>query len=139
MTMKKPLAISLLVLCNSAVVFVMTIVNLVVFFATFSLAAAIIIGLAAIAALGFASSRILRVFKRKYGLKMRWFISASYVPSVVGAAVYWIVFWILDNSGYFKGFLAGVGEYILLLSLAPTAICYFISGFIWCACSKQLN
>lgn len=137
--MKKLAALSLLVICNALVVFVMTMVNLVVFFTTFSLAAAIVIGLAALTALGFASSRVFPVFKRKCGLKMRWFIPTSYVPSVVGAAVYCIIFWSLNNSGYFKGFLAGVGEYILLLSLVPTAICYFISGTVWCACSKQLN
>ena len=64
--MKKELAISLLVICNALVVFVLSIVNLLVFFTTFSLAAAILVGLAALTALGFASSRVLRVFKRKY-------------------------------------------------------------------------
>lgn len=137
--MKKPLAISLLVICNALVVFVMSIVNLLVFFTTFSLAAAILIGLAALTALGFASSRVLRVFKRKYGLRTRWFILASYVPSVVGAAVYFIAYLILDHVGYFRGFLAGLGEFIFALSLAPTALCYLISGIAWCSGINQLK
>lgn len=135
--MKKELAIPLLVLCNLAVVFVMSIVNLLVWGLTISLAAAILIGLAALIALGFASSRVLRVFKRKYGLRTRWFILASYVPSVVGAAVYFIVYLILDNAGYFRGLFAGLGEFIYALSLAPTALCYLISGTAWCSGTNQ--
>ncbi|MDE7230296.1 MAG: hypothetical protein K2N56_07435 [Oscillospiraceae bacterium] len=131
--MKKPLAIALLVICNAAVVLVMTVVNLVLFFMTFSLAAAILIGLAALAALGFASSRIFRLFRQKYGLRTRWFILASYVPSVIGTAVYCIIYAILYHAGYFTGNLAGLGEFILALSLVPTAVCYLISGTCWCS------
>ena len=129
--MKKPAALVLLFICNLAAVFGMTIVNLLVFFLTFSLAAAIIIGLAALVALGFASECIYRVFKRKYGLRKIWFILISYVPSVIGALIYGIVFAALNEVGYFTGFLAGLGELIFLLSLAPTAVVYLISGTIW--------
>lgn len=129
--MKKPAAISLLFICNPAVVFVMTIVNLLTFLLTLSLEAAVIIGLAALVALGFASSRIYRVFKRKYELRKIWFIIISYVPSVIGALIYWIVYMALDAADYFTGLFAGLGEFIFLLSLAPTAIVYLISGTIW--------
>ena len=134
--MKKPVAISLLFICNLAVVFAMTLVNLLTFFLTFSLAAAIIIGLAALVALGFASKCIYRVFERKYGLRKVWFILVSYVPSVIGAVIYGIVFAALDAAGYFKGFLAGLGELIFLLSLAPTAAVYLIAGTIWVCTAK---
>lgn len=136
--MKKPAAITLLFICNLAAVFAMTIINLFIFFLTFSLAAAILIGLAALTALGFASSRIFRLFKRKYEVGKLWFILVSYVPSVIGAAVYGMVFAALDEVGYFTGFLAGLGELILLLSLAPTAIVYLISGTIW-VCTTGKN
>ena len=122
---------TLLFICNPAAVFAMTIINLLIFFLTISLAATIVIGLAALAALGFASECIYRVFKRKYGLRKLWFILISYVPSVIGALIYGLVFAALDEVGYFTGFLAGLGELILLMSLAPTAVVYLISGTIW--------
>lgn len=132
--MKKPLAIALLVICNALVVCAMTVINFVIFLITsFSLAATVLIGLAALTALGFASSRVFRVFKRKYGLRTRWFILASYVPSVIGAAVYWIIYLILDSNGYFTGYFAGLSEGLFGISLAPTALCYLISGTAWCS------
>lgn len=136
--MKKPAAMSLLVICNLAVVFVMALINLVIFFMTFSLATAILIGLAALTALGFASSRALRLFKQQYGLRTRWFILASYVPSVVGAAVCFIVYLILNRSGYFMGYFAGLAEFLFLISFAPTATAYLISGTVWCRATNQI-
>lgn len=135
--MKKPAALALLFVCNLAAVFGMTIVNLLVFFLTLSLAAAIIIGLAALVALGFASKCIYRVFERKYELRKIWFILVSYVPSVIGALIYGIIFAALEAADYFTGFLAGLGELIFLLSLAPTAIVYLISGVIWVCTAKN--
>lgn len=135
--MKKGLAITLLVICNALVVFVMSIVNLFVWGLTLSLAAAILVGLAVLTALGFASSRVFRVFKRKYGLRTRWFALASYAPSLIGAAVYWIIYLILDSNGYFTGYFAGLSEGLFGISLAPTALCYLISGTAWCCGQKQ--
>ena len=135
--MKKPLAISLLFICNLAAVFAMTLVNILFWGLTLSVGAAVIIGVAALVALGFASKCIFRVFERKYGLWKRWFILVSYVPSVIGALICWIVFDALEKANYFTGFLAGLGEFIFLLSLGPTAIVYLISGTIWvCASDK---
>ena len=132
--MKQPVAITLLFICNLAVVFAMTIINLILFLTIGEVA--VLIGLAVLVALGFAASRIFRVFRRKYELKKIWFILVSYAPSVIGAILYGIVFAALDAAGYFTGFLAGLGELIFLLSLAPTAIVHLISGTIWVCTTK---
>lgn len=134
--MKKPVAIALLFICNLAAVFGLTIINLILAL-TLSLEAAIIIGVAVLAALGFASKCIYRVFERKYELRKIWFILVSYVPSVIGALIYGMVFAALEAADYFTGFLAGLGELIFLLSLAPTAIVYLISGVIWVCTAKN--
>ncbi len=129
--MNKALAVSLLVICNAAAVFAVSILNFFVFSLFFSLGVTVIAGLAVLTALGFASSRLLPVFERKYRLKTRWFVIASYVPPVVGAAIYWIVFLILDATGYFKGWFAGLGEFLFAISLSATAAVYLISGVLW--------
>ena len=133
--MKKPVATALLFICNLAAVFGMTIVNLILFLTIGE--AAVLIGLAALTALGFASRCIYRVFYRKYDFRKLWFILISYVPSVIGALIYGIVFAALEAADYFTGFLAGLGELIFLLSLAPTAIVYLISGVIWVCTAKN--
>lgn len=129
---KKFLMYSLIVVGNAAVVFLMAVVNLMLFFMTINLAMTIMVGLSALAALGFAASRVFRVLKRKNGIKFRQFITAAFVPSAVGAAVYWIVYAILDASGYFRGWFAGLGEGIFGIALAPTACVYLVLGIIWC-------
>lgn len=130
--MKKALAISLLVICNLVAVFAVSILNFFVFLLFFSLSVTVIVGLAVLTALGFASGRFITVFDRKYSLKTRWFVIASYITPVAAAAVYWIVFLILDAAGYFKGWFAGVGELLYAISLSATAAVYFISGLLWC-------
>lgn len=134
--MNKALAISLLVICNIAAVCILSVVNLAMFFLTISLALTILIGLAAAAALGFGSSRLLSVFERKYRLKTKWFILASYVSPIIGTAVYWIVYLSLDAAGYFSGWFAGLGEFVYAISLSATAAVYFISGVLWCLGEK---
>ncbi len=129
--MNKALAVSLLVICNAAAVFAVSILNFFVFSLFFSLGVTVITGLAVLTALGFASSRLLPVFERKYLLKTRWFVTASHVTPVVGAAIYWIVFLILDATGYFKGWFAGLGEFLFAISLSATAAVYLISGVLW--------
>lgn len=135
--MNKPLAISLLVICNTAAVFAVSILNFFVFLLFFSLPVTVIVGMAVMIALGFASSRLLPVFERKYNLKTRWFVIASYVPQIIGAVIYWIVYLRLDAAHYFKGWLAGVGEFLYAISLSATAAAYLISGVIWCALVKR--
>lgn len=136
--MKKALSISLLVICNAAAVFVLSVLFLLLFLlVSFNLPLTVLIGLAVLAALGFASSRILRFFKRRFDLQTPLFILFSHVPPVIGAAVYWIVFSALRAAGYFTGYFAGLSEFIFAIVLAPTAAGYFISGAVWCLSSKN--
>ncbi len=135
--MKKALAVSLLVICNVAAVCALSAINLFMFFLTISPFVAVLIGLAAVTALGFASSRLIPVFERKLSLKAKWFILAAYISPIIGAAVYWIVYLILDAAGYFSGWFAGLGEGLYAISLSLTAVAYFISGIGWWASMKS--
>ncbi len=109
--MKKALAVSLLVICNAAAVLALSYINLCVWW-SINIIAAVFIGLAAVAALGFASSRLVPVFERKFNLEAKWFILASYGFPVIGAMACWMV-------------------YDLALFPFITAIAYLISGAIW--------
>lgn len=134
---KKIIAIVLLVICNSAAVFMMAVINLLIFGLTILLPLAILAGLAMSIALGFAASRVFRVLKRNQGLKSWQFILSSFVPPVVGAGLYWIVYLILDKANYFTGWFAGLGEFIWGIALTPTAAAYLISGITWCAAENN--
>ncbi len=131
--MKKALAISLLVIGNMAAVLALSLIYYFVFPLIFNLAFTILIGLAAVTALAFASSRLFSVFKRKYRLNSGLFVLASYIPPVIGAAGYWIVYLILDAAGYFKGkgWFADVPGAFFGLFLGITAMAYLISGDAW--------
>ncbi len=109
--MKKALAISLLVIGNVAAVLALSYINLCVWW-SINITAAVFIGLAAVAALGFASSRLLPVFERKFNLEAKWFILAAYGFPVIGAMACWMV-------------------YDLALFPFITAMAYLISGAIW--------
>ncbi len=132
--MKKALAVLLLVIGNMAAVCALSAVSLFIILMSFdfnhllfNLAFTLLIGLAAVIALGFASSRLLPVFERKYSLKEKRFILAAYVSPIIGAAVYWGVCWLLDAAGHQSGW-SEVG-YTTLLPL--TAAAYLISGWAW--------
>lgn len=99
----------------------------------------ILITAAAVIALGFASSRIFKIFRKKYELKLSRFILFSYVPSAIGAVIYWIVFALLDDIGFFTGLFAGLGEFLYGLSLSPTAAVYLISGIVCCLIANRAN
>ncbi len=110
--MNKALAILLLVIGNMAAVCALSAINFFMFFLTISPFVAVLIGLAAVTVLGFASSRLLPVFERKLSLEAKWFILAAYGSPVIGAMACWIA----DD-----------------LALFPfiTAMAYLISGAIW--------
>jgi len=134
--MNKALALSLLVICNVTAVCALSAINFLIILLIQSFALAIYICLTAAAVLGFASSRLLSVFEHKYHLKTRWFILASYVSPVIGAAVYWIVYLILNAAGCFSDF-GGVMSYLFALSLPLPAVAYLISGAVWSAIAKH--
>ncbi len=146
--MKKALAVSLLVICNIAAVCALSAVGLFIivclsinfFSLLFNLAFTALTGLAAVIALGFASSRLLSVFERKYCLKAKWFVLAAYISPIIGAAVYWIVFMSLDAAGHYNsGWSDGIPEGLYAFLLSAAAVEYLISGGIWSsrAASRQ--
>lgn len=135
--MKKVLAVSLLAICNSAAVFGLSALIFYIMFLIENIPVGIIIGVSALIALGFASSRIFKVFKRKYGMKLLWFILASHIPPIIGMVIYWIVYLSLDAAGYFTGWFAGLGELLFGFTLTPAAVIYLISGAIWSAGTKN--
>lgn len=128
--MKKPLAITLLVLGNLAAVIGISLLLLFVAL-TLDVGLAIIIGLAVLTVLGFASSRIEKLFGRKYDMKRSRFILAAHVPSAAGSIIYLIVICVLDAAGAFSGMFAGLLEFLVALSLVPTSLVYLISGVMW--------
>lgn len=128
--MKKPIAVTLLVFGDFAAVIA---VSFLLLFAALTLGVglAIVIGLAVLIPLGLASSQIGRIFGRKYGMKKSRFILTAFVPPVAGSVIYLIAICILDAAGAFSGFLAGLGEFLMALSLVPTSLVYLISGVVW--------
>ncbi len=129
--MNKALAISLLVIGNLAAVLALSLINIWVLVLTFSVTTVVLIGLAAVAALGFASSRLIYVFERKYSLKIRWFFLAAYVSPIIGTAIYWIVYMIQNATGQFSGWGEGLGESFYGIFLSVTAAAYLLSGATW--------
>ncbi len=130
--MNKALAISLLVIGNLAAVLALSLINIWVLVLTFSVTTVVLIGLAAVIALGYASSRLIPVFERKYSLKANRFVLAAYISPIIGAAVYWIVFMSFDAAGnYNSGWSDGIAEGLYAFLLSATALSYLISGAIW--------
>ncbi len=132
--MKKALAISLLVIGNLAAVCALSLIYYFVFPRIFNLVLTILIGLAAVVAVTCASSRLLfPIFERKYRLNSGLFVLFAHVPPIIGTAGYWIVYLILDATGYFKGkgWFADVPGAFFGLFLGITAMAYLISGDAW--------
>lgn len=137
---KKFIAAILTLICSAAAVFGITNLNLLIFTLTLlNLPLTIIIGLALAIALGFASSRIARVLKRKAGLRVRWFAISAYAPSFIAVPVYWLIYLKLSNLHLFTGFFAGLGEFVYGLSFTPTAAVYMMSGLFFCTIGKHNN
>ncbi len=136
--MNKALAISLLVTGNLAAVLALSAINFLIILLIPSLVLLIYICLTAATVLGFASSRMLPIFERKYRLKTRWFFLASYVSPIIGAAVYWIVYLILDAAGYLNDeWFISLAMPLYALSFSLAAVAYLISGAIWSAIARS--
>lgn len=132
--MKKVMAISLLVICNLAAVLAAAAFNVFIFSITgFGLAAAIIIGLFPLCAMGYGLSRSERLFSEKFALKKRPFMLISHIPPIIGAVACWLVFLRLSALGYFSGFLnfGGLFMFLFTVSLSVTAVIYPISSTVW--------
>lgn len=124
--MKKVLALIALIIGSAAVIFGLAILNLwaVLVLSVFG----VLLGIAAAVGLGFALSALQGVFERKIGLSWKRFILLTYVPSVAVSAVYFIVVLILDRAGYFKGILAGLGEFLMGMSWSITSVAALAVG-----------
>lgn len=124
--MKKVLALVALFIGSAAVIFGLSILNLwaVLFLSVFGL----LLGIAAVVGLGFAQAALQRVFERKTGLSWVRFMLWAYLPSAAGSIVYFIVVLMLDKAGYFKGFFAGLGEFIIGLAWSITSVAALAAG-----------
>lgn len=128
--MKKPLAIIILLIAASAVIYGLSIVYLLLALALFD-CGGVLIDIAATLAAGIGIDRLRRLYHRKYGLKAPLFFVCAYLPSIVGSAVYFAVYNYLDGIGYFEGFFAGLGEFILGLSWIATAAAFTAAGGLY--------
>lgn len=126
--MKKILAPVALFIGSAAVIFGLSLLNLVLFVNILDLV--ILVGIAEVVGLGLVQAALQRVFERKTGLSWKRFMLWAYVPSSAGSVVYFIVVRILDKAGYFKGFLAGLGELLVGMSWAITSVAALIAGLI---------
>lgn len=134
---KRFIAAVLTLIFSAAAVFLLTNLNLLIFTLTlFNLPVTILIGLGLAIALGFASSSVAKLLKRRIGLRVRWFAISAYAPSFVAIPVYWLIYLRLSNLHLFTGFFAGLGEFVYGLSFTPTAAVYLMSGLFFCTVGK---
>ncbi len=124
--MKKALALVALFIGSAAVIFGLSILNLwaVLVLSVFG----VLLGILAVVGLGFGLGALQGVFEREMELSWKRFILLTYVPSAAVSAVYFIVVLILDWAGYFKGFFAGLGEFLTGLAWLITSVAALIAG-----------
>lgn len=128
--MKKTLAIIILLIAASAVIYGLSFVYLLIALALFD-SGGVLIDIAVTLAAGIGVDRLRRLYRRKYGLKAPLFFVCAYLPSIVGSAVYFAVYNYLDGIGYFEGFFAGLGEFVLGLSWIATAAAFTAAGGLY--------
>ena len=135
--MKKPLAVVLLVVGGLVGIFGLSILNLALFFLIWG--PGVFIAIAATLAAAFGIDCLRRLYKRKYELKTARFLVCAYVPSVLCAAIAYITVLKLDEAGYFTGFLAGLGEFMITFSYLITAGAALAAAFVWLAVLRIIN
>lgn len=134
--MRKKLTVALLILGGAAAIFGLSVANLMLFFGLMQIGVLIAIVVTGGAVFGFDRLRML--FANKYGFSAPKFFLCAYAPSVAVSAVYYAVVCALDKAGYYKGFMAGLGETLVGLSWLITsaaavvmaAICFAVSTAI---------
>lgn len=135
--MKKSLAIVLLIIGGLAANFVMSSLNLVLFFTL--MGGGILIGIALAMAAAFGLDCLRKLFRRKYGLNAAKFFLCAYAPPIVGAGILLGVVLLLDAAGYFSGLFAGLGEFIAALSCVITSGALAAAGGLWLAVSAVIE
>lgn len=126
--MKKGVAIGLLVIGSLAAIGGISVANLILFFVIYGpgLASAILVTAGAV----FGITRLRGVFERHYGMSYPRFGLLVFVPSLAASLIAYIVFQILDKAGYFKGFFAGLGEYLFTLTWLITSAAAAVIGAV---------
>ncbi|MDE6726969.1 MAG: hypothetical protein K2J80_03395 [Oscillospiraceae bacterium] len=109
--MRKEFAVTLLILGGAAAIFGLSFANLLLVLVL--LHAGILIAIVVTGGAVFGIDRLRVLFRNKYGFSAPKFFLCAYAPSVAVSAVYYAVICTLDNAGYFKGFMAGLGEYLM--------------------------
>lgn len=135
--MKKPVAITLLILGGLAAVFGMAVLGLILIFEF--MWGGLLIGIAAVIGMAFGADRLRMLFKRKYGMNAAKFFLCAYVPPIVGSVILYVVVELLDEAGYFSGFFAGLGEFLMALSCVIASGAFAAAGGIWLAVSTIIE
>lgn len=135
--MKKGVAVGLLVVGSVAVIGGISLANLCLFFGLYGggLVLAILVTSGAV----FGITRLRGAFERRYGISAPKFALLAFVPSVAVSGIFYIVILILDKAGYFRGFLAGLGEFIYGLVWLITSAAAVVLGAAMLAISAKLR
>lgn len=129
--MKKPLAIFLLIIGGAAAIALISAANLMLFFGLYG--GGLLLAILVTAGAVFGMTRLRGVFERHYGISAPRFGLLAFVPSVAVSGIFFIVILILDNAGYFKGFLAGLGESLFGLTWLITTAAAAVMGAVMLA------
>lgn len=135
--MKKPLAVTLLILGGLAAVFVVDIIGILLFFAM--MWGGLLLGIVADIVMAFGADWLRKLFKRKYGLSAASFVLCAYAPPIAGSVIVYAVVAALDEAGHFRGLFAGLGEYLFALSCVIASGVFAAAGFIWLAASSIIE
>lgn len=117
--MRKEFAVTLLILGGAAAIFGLSFANLLLTLILMHCGVLIAIVVTGGAVYGIDRLRVL--FADKYGFSAPKFFLCAYALSVAASAVYYAVVCALDKAGYYKGFFAGLGEYLMGLAWLITS------------------
>lgn len=129
--MKKPLAVTLLVLGGLAAVFGLSVLCMLLFFELMDIG--LFIDFVLVLGAAFGGYCISKLYRRKYEMGAPMFFLCAYVPPMIGSGISLTVILILDELGYFNGFLAGLGEALTALAFVAVSVMLAIAGGIWIA------
>ncbi|MCM1165564.1 MAG: hypothetical protein NC299_03875 [Lachnospiraceae bacterium] len=135
--MKKSLAAALLIIGGLTAVFGLTILGILLFFGLMELG--LLIGIVVALGAAFGADRLRVLFRKKYGLNAGVFFLCAYVPPLVGAGIAFVTVLLLDEAGYFSGFLAGVRAAIFALASLIAAGVFAAAGGVMLLISAMIE
>lgn len=133
--MKKGVAVGLLVVGSALVIAGISVANLILFFAIYG--GGLLLAMLVTAGTVFGISGLRGVFERHYGISAPKFALFAFVPSLAVSGIFYIVILILDKAGYFRGFLAGLGEFIYGLVWLITSGAAVVLGAVMLAVTSK--